>query len=230
MIKAENLHKFYGEKDNRFEVLKGISLSIEEGDYVVILGASGSGKSTLLNVLSGLEQADSGEIYYDDKKITDYSDEQLTKFRKENIGFIFQQYYLLSNLNVEKNVKMGADLAGNNDYKKIIDAVGLGEKIKKYPSELSVGEQQRVSVARALAKQPKVLFLDEPTGALDEETGRLVLDYIGKLQKEMNFTVIMVTHNQNIADMAKKVIKMNSGRITEIYENETTKTAYEIGW
>lgn len=230
MIKAENLHKFYGEKENRFEVLKGISVSIDEGDYVVILGASGSGKSTLLNVLSGLERADSGEIYYDEKKITDFSDEQMTNFRKENIGFIFQQYYLLSNLNVDKNVKMGADLAGNKNYKEIIEAVGLGEKLKKYPSELSGGEQQRVSVARALAKNPKVLFLDEPTGALDEETGRLVLDYISKLQKEMHFTVIMVTHNQNIADMAKKVIKMNSGKITAIYENETTKTAYEIGW
>lgn len=230
MIKAENIHKFYGEKENKFEVLKGISLTIENDDFVVILGASGSGKSTLLNALSGLEKPDSGEIIYDDQVITDLSDDELTKFRKENIGFIFQQYYLLPNLNVDKNVKMGADLAKNKTYKEIIQAVGLGDKMKKYPHELSGGEQQRVSVARALAKNPKVLYLDEPTGALDEETGRLVLDYISALQKKLHFTVVMITHNANIADMAKTVIKMNSGKITEVYQNETQKTAYEIGW
>ena len=133
-------------------------------------------------------------------------------------------------MNVDKNVKMGADLAGNKDYKSIIDAVGLKDKLDKYPSELSGGEQQRVSVARALAKRPKVLFLDEPTGALDEQTGRQVLDYICRLQKEYGFTMIMVTHNQNIAEMADTVIKMNSGKISEVYINKTQKTAYEIGW
>jgi putative ABC transport system ATP-binding protein len=125
---------------------------------------------------------------------------------------------------------MGADLAANKDYCTIIDAVGLGDKLHKYPSELSGGEQQRVSVARALAKKPKVLFLDEPTGALDEQTGRQVLDYISKLQNEYKFTIVMVTHNLNIAEMAKTVIKMNSGRISEIYTNDTQKNAYEIGW
>lgn len=133
-------------------------------------------------------------------------------------------------MTVEKNVRMGADLANNQEYEEIIKAVGLEEKAKKYPSELSGGEQQRVSVARALAKKPKVLFLDEPTGALDEETGRQVLDYICKLHKEYGFTIVMVTHNQNIAEMANTVIKMNSGRIAEIYSNSTQKTAYEIGW
>lgn len=230
MIKIENVHKYYGEKDNRFEVLKGISLTVEEGDFVVILGASGSGKSTLLNVISGLERPDSGEVLYNGENISVLSDEKLTRFRKENIGFIFQQYYLLPHLNVDKNVKMGADLAGNKDYVKIVEAVGLAQKRFKYPHELSGGEQQRVSVARALAKKPDVLFLDEPTGALDEETGRLVLDYVCKLQKELNFTVIMVTHNANISDMAKKVILMNSGKIVRTYQNETQKSAYEIGW
>lgn len=230
MIKIENVHKYYGEKDNRFEVLKGISLTVEDGDFVVILGASGSGKSTLLNVISGLERPDSGEVLYNGENISVLSDEKLTRFRKENIGFIFQQYYLLPHLNVDKNVKMGADLAGNKDYVKIIEAVGLAQKRFKYPHELSGGEQQRVSVARALAKKPDVLFLDEPTGALDEETGRLVLDYVCKLQKELNFTVIMVTHNANISDMAKKVILMNSGKIVRTYQNETQKSAYEIGW
>jgi putative ABC transport system ATP-binding protein len=154
----------------------------------------------------------------------------LTEFRKKNIGFIFQQYYLLPNMDVAKNVKMGADLAANREYRAIIDAVGLGNKLHKYPSELSGGEQQRVSVARALAKKPKVLFLDEPTGALDEQTGRQVLDYISKLQNQYGFTIVMVTHNLNIAEMAKTVIKMNSGRISEIYTNNTQKNAYEIGW
>ena len=135
---------------------------------------------------------------------------------------------MLPNMNVDKNVKMGADLANNKDYKNVIRAVGLGEKLHKYPSELSGGEQQRVSIARALAKRPRVLFLDEPTGALDEQTGRQVLDYICKLQKEYGFTIVMVTHNLNIAEMANTVIKMNSGKIFEIYTNEAQKTAYEI--
>ena len=230
MIKINNIHKSYGEKNNQFEVLKGISLNIEEGDFVVLLGASGSGKSTLLNVVSGLEKPDSGEVFYNNENITVLSDKQLTEFRKKNIGFIFQQYYLLPNLNVVKNVKMGADLANNKEYEKIIEAVGLKEKRLKYPHELSGGEQQRVCVARALAKKPAVLFLDEPTGALDEETGRLVLDYICSLQKKLNFTIIMVTHNANIADMAKTVIRMNSGRIVSTHQNQIQKSAYEIGW
>lgn len=230
MIQADNIHKFYGDKTNRFEVLKGISLSIEDEDYVVILGASGSGKSTLLNILSGLERPDEGEIHYNEAAITDLSDDALTKFRKETIGFIFQQYYLLPNLNVDKNVRMGADLAENKKYKEIIEALGLGDKSNKYPHELSGGEQQRVSVARALAKCPKVLYLDEPTGALDEQTGREVLHYISVLQKKLHFTVVMVTHNANIAEMAKTVVRMNSGNIVEIYQNEKQKTAYEIGW
>lgn len=230
MIKVKNIKKFYGSKENKFQILKDISLTIEDEGFVVILGASGSGKSTLLNVMSGLERPDSGMVSYDEQDITQLSDSDLTKFRKQNIGFIFQQYYLLSHMNVDKNVKMGADLAGNRDYRKIIEAVGLGEKADKFPGELSGGEQQRTSVARALAKKPRVLFLDEPTGALDEETGRQVLDYILRLQKAYHFTIVMVTHNQNIADMAKTVIRMNSGKITETCVNKMQKTAYEIGW
>lgn len=230
MIRIDNIYKSYGNKENAFKVLKGISFSVENGDFVVLLGASGSGKSTLLNVISGLERPDSGSVFYDDIDISELSDEKVTRFRKENIGFIFQQYYLLPNLSVDKNVKMGADLVNNKDYRRVLEAVGLGEKCNEYPHELSGGEQQRVAVARALAKKPRVLFLDEPTGALDEETGRLVLDYICKLQKELHFTIVMVTHNANIADMAKTVIRMNSGHIVETYHNETQKNAYEIGW
>ena len=230
MIEIHNITKYYGSNENKFQVLKGLSLDIREKDFVVILGASGSGKSTLLNIISGLERPDEGTVCHDGTDITKLTDGQLTQFRKENVGFIFQQYYLLADMNVDKNVKMGADLAGNGEYRQIIEAVGLGDQINKMPGELSGGEQQRVSVARALVKSPKVLFLDEPTGALDEETGRLVLDYICRLQEAYHFTIVMVTHNLNIAEMAKTVMKMNSGKITDIYENKTQKTAYEIGW
>lgn len=230
MIEISELIKSYGNNANKNQVLKGINLQIQDGDFTVILGASGSGKSTFLNVVSGLEHPDSGTVRYGTLDITKLSDAELTAFRRDNISFIFQQYYLLPNMTVEKNVRMGADLAGNKEYREVIKAVGLGGKMKKYPGELSGGEQQRVSVARALAKKPKVLFLDEPTGALDEETGKQVLDYICKLHKELGFSIIMVTHNQNIAEMANTVIRMNSGKIADIYTNETQKTAYEIGW
>ena len=230
MIKLKNITKAYGEKESKVDVLKNISLEINDGDFAVILGASGSGKSTLLNVMSGLERPDSGTVCYDRENIAELSDSELTRFRKNNTGFIFQQYYLLPNMTAEKNVKMGAELTGNADYKTVIKAVGLEDKKDKYPSALSGGEQQRVAIARALAKDPKVLFMDEPTGALDEATGRSVLDYIIKLQKEKGFTAVMVTHNANIAETANTVIRMNSGKITEITENNTQKTAYEIGW
>lgn len=230
MIKIKDIYKTYGEKDNKVEVLKGIDLNINDGDFVVILGPSGSGKSTLLNIVSGLEKPDSGSVSYDDKLITKMNDKELTDFRKNNIGFIFQQYYLLQNLNVDKNVRMGADLISNKDYKDIIKAVGLENKLDKYPYELSGGEQQRVSIARALAKKSKVLFLDEPTGALDEKTGRSILDYITKLQKEEKLTIVMITHNENIAEMANTIIKINSGKIVDIISNKKQKTAYEIGW
>ncbi len=159
MIEAKSVTKSYGFGESKADILKGIDLQISDGDFAVILGASGSGKSTLLNCLSGLERVDGGSIEYDGLNIAELSDKALTKFRKDNIGFIFQQYYLLPDMTVDKNVRMGADLAGNSDYREIIKAVGLETKAAKYPSELSGGEQQRVSVARALAKKPKVLFL-----------------------------------------------------------------------
>ena len=230
MIELKNVYKSYGEKENKVEVLKDIDLKINDGDFVVVLGPSGSGKSTLLNIMSGLEKPDKGSIYYDDINITKLTDSKLTEFRKNNIGFIFQQYYLLQNLTVDKNVRMGADLISNKDYKDIIKAVGLENKLNKYPYELSGGEQQRVSIARALAKKSKVLFLDEPTGALDEKTGRLILDYISKLQQEEKFTIVMITHNENIAKMAKTIIRINSGKIVDIVNNKKQKSAYEIGW
>ena len=226
MIRLKGIRKSYNER----EVLKGIDLEIVDQDYLVILGASGSGKSTLLNVLSGLEKPDSGHVYYGEEDLSQLTEAQLTAFRRAKIAFIFQQYFLLPNLTVEQNVKMGANLAGNQDYVRILEALGLGDKLQHYPSQLSGGEQQRVAIARALAKRPNVLFLDEPTGALDEATGRQILAYISSLQEELGFTLVMVTHNANIAQMAKTVVHINSGQIQSIETNSQPKTAYEIGW
>ena len=226
MITAKNIKKKYNDQ----EVLRGIDLKIDKNEFVVILGASGSGKSTLLNILSGLEKSDSGKVVYDNESISDYSEKQLTKFRKDKIGFVFQQYYLLNNLTVEQNVKVGANLADNKEYVDIIKDLGLEDRLSGYPNELSGGEQQRVSIARALAKKPTVLFLDEPTGALDEETGRKILEYLLKLKDKSYFTMIMVTHNENIAELANKIIHVGSGRVTSIEENRTPKSVEEIGW
>ena len=226
MIRLKGIRKSY----NGREVLKGIDLEIAYQDYVVILGASGSGKSTLLNVLSGLEKPDSGHVYYGEEDLSQLTEAQLTAFRRAQIAFIFQQYFLLPNLTVEQNVKMGANLAGNQDYVRILEALGLGDKLQHYPSQLSGGEQQRVAIAWALAKRPNVLFLDEPTGALDEATGRQILAYISSLQEELGFTLVMVTHNANIAQMAKTIVHINSGQIQSLETNSQPKTAYEIGW
>lgn len=228
MIKAENIVKSYN--NGKIEVLKGISLTIEDGEFVIILGPSGSGKSTLMNIISGLERADSGEVFVNGENLSNKTETELTKFRRENTGFIFQQYYLLSHLNVKENVKMGASLVGNKDYNEIINALGLESKLKAMPTELSGGEQQRVCIARALAKKPKILFLDEPTGALDEKTGREVLNFIMQEKQKLGFTMVMVTHNPNISQMAETIIKMNSGKIVEVVKNDVQKSAFEIEW
>ncbi len=225
-LKISHLSKKFG----RRVILDDVSFTLEPAKIYGLLGRNGAGKSTLLNVLSGLEKVDEGHILIQGQDLSQLTDAQLTAFRREKIAFIFQQYYLLPNLTVRQNVKMGADLANNHDFLQIIEDLGLGDKLDKYPSELSGGEQQRVSIARALAKKPEILFLDEPTGALDEETGRKILDYIWKLKEKLGFTLIMVTHNQNIADMARTIIRVNSGKITEVVTNDQPQTAYEIGW
>lgn len=230
MIRLQSVNKNYGSGSGMTCALKDVTVDIDEGSFTVILGASGSGKSTLLNVVSGLERVDSGKILFGDVDIASMGDKELTLFRRRSVGLIFQQYYLIQSMNVEANVKMGADLVRNTQYKEIIDAVGLSDKLDKYPSELSGGEQQRVAIARALAKKPRVLFADEPTGALDEATGRQILDFIGKLHGQGNLTVIMVTHNANIAQMADKIIYMNSGRIERVTINKVKKSACEIEW
>lgn len=228
MIKAKDIIKSYGNGESQFQVLKGISLDIGDNDFVVILGASGSGKSTFLNVISGLERPDSGKVSYDGKEITALSDKEVTAFRKENVGFIFQQYYLLPNMNVDKNVKMGADLAGNKDYKTVIEAVGLGEKRQKYPSELSGGEQQRVSIARALAKRPKVLFLDEPTGNLDQKNSKEIMDMLGLSNRSLNQTILLITHDEKVALEAERIITVQDGRIVSDERREVKTLSAEL--
>lgn len=185
MISISNVYKSYN--NGKIEVLRDVSLEITDGEFAVILGASGSGKSTLMNVMSGLEKADKGEVTVNGSELSSLTDKQLTEFRKNYVGFVFQQYYLLPHLNVLNNVKLCADLAKNDNYDEIIQALGLADKLNKRPAELSGGEQQRVCIARALAKMPKILFLDEPTGALDEKTGREVLDCIMKQKEKLGF-------------------------------------------
>ena len=227
-ITARDIKKSYN--GGLTPVLNGVSLDIDDGGLVVILGASGSGKSTLLTVLSGLERPDSGAVDCGGFELTSMTDKQLTELRRKKVGFVFQQYYLLSHLTVEKNIKLGAALAGKTDIAAVAEAVGLKDKLSKRPAELSGGEQQRVCIARAVAKEPEIMFLDEPTGALDEQTGRGVLDWLARLRAERGFTAVMVTHNANIADMADTVVRINSGRITEVTKNAAPKSAFEIGW
>ena len=220
-------------------VLEGVDFHVDEGEFIYIIGKVGSGKSSLLKTTYCeldlmKDEAEKAEVL--GRNVVSLKRKEIPALRRE-LGIIFQDFQLLHDRTVYDNLEFVLKATGwknKKDIKKRIDEVladvGMQEKIHSMPHELSGGEQQRVSIARALAKRPRVLFLDEPTGALDEQTGRQVLDYICKLQKEYGFTIVMVTHNLNIAEMANTVIKMNSGKISEIYTNEAQKTAYEIGW
>lgn len=231
MLKLCDVSKIYKLGEVETFALDKVSLEIEEGDFVVILGPSGSGKSTLLNVISGLDSVSDGKIYFKGECISDYSDEELTLFRRKNLGFIFQQYNLLQNLNVVENIDMGANISENPlDINTVIEKVGLVQQKNKYPSQLSGGQQQRVSIARSIVKNPAVLFGDEPTGALDEKTAREVLELLEKMNQEYKTTMVIITHNVGIAEMADKIIKMNSGKIVETIKNKQKKKASEIVW
>lgn len=231
LYKLEKVTKTYKNFSSENHALKDINLEIEEGEIVVILGPSGSGKSTMLNILSGIDNPTHGKVYFNDNRIDKYSDKELTKYRKDNLGFIFQSYNLVSNLTVKENIELGRELAEDPlKIKDILKEVGLYDHRRKYPYQMSGGQMQRVAIARALVKNPKVLFCDEPTGALDEETGKNVLNLLQKINKKYNTTMIIVTHNPSIADMANTVIKMNSGEIKEIIKNKTVKDASELRW
>ena len=209
-----------------------ISFDIEEGNIVVILGPSGSGKSTLLNVLSGIDILTSGEVIFDQKyDISKYTDNELTTYRRENLGFIFQSYNLIPNLTVYENVELGGHLSKNIlDIDEILEIVGLKDMKNKFPCQLSGGQMQRVAIARAIVKNPKVLFCDEPTGALDEKVGKQTLKLIQEINKKYGTTVIIVTHNPSISNMANVTIKLNSGKIVDVAKNENILDAESIGW
>ncbi len=230
MITVKNVTKVYQSGDIKVDALKNIDLSINDGEIVVLLGPSGSGKSTLLNILSGLDSIDQGEIVINDQEISSLNQVERTKFRRNNLGFIFQQYNLLPSLTVFENIEIGAQLSKNPyEIKEIMNLVGIEAHINKYPYQLSGGEQQRVSIARAIVKKPNILFCDEPTGALDEETSKEVLSLIQRLNKDLKTTIVLITHNPSIAEIADKVITLNSGEIVNI-KNQIKKKASLINW
>lgn len=211
--------------------LNNIDLTLNRGEIIVILGPSGSGKSTMLNILSGIDSPTNGDVYFEDISIDKLSDNDLTEYRANNLGFIFQSYNLIPNLTVKENIELGSNLTGSPlDINRVIDIVGLKDHSNKYPYQLSGGQMQRVSIARALVKNPKVLFCDEPTGALDERTGKKVLSSLQEINREYNTTMIIVTHNPSIANMANTVIKMNSGKIVSVEHNAVLVNAEDLGW
>ncbi|WP_024370577.1 ABC transporter ATP-binding protein [Exiguobacterium sp. ZOR0005] len=231
MIRLENVHKVYKTGDVETAALKEIDLTIQDGAFVVILGPSGSGKSTLLNVISGLDTVTSGTITFDETVLTDLTPEQMTAFRRDHLGFIFQQYNLLQNLTVYENIQIGADLSSEPlAIDELLEQVGLQGARDKYPYQLSGGEQQRVSVARSLAKNPSIVFCDEPTGSLDEDNSKRVLELLERLNETYGKTIVVITHNTGIGAMADDVIKMNSGRIVELTHNPVRQAAHDIHW
>ncbi|MDA3732010.1 ABC transporter ATP-binding protein [Niameybacter massiliensis] len=230
-IVLRQVSKVYKTGEVETSALKDIDLTIKEGEVLIVLGPSGSGKSTLLNVMSGLDTPSAGEMYYNDLAIHKLDQRGLTKFRRKYLGFIFQQYNLLQNLSVKENIEMGAALSDHPlSIDEVMDAVGLTDKAKKYPSQLSGGEQQRVAIARSVVKNPAVLFCDEPTGALDEKTACQVLELLEKMNDLYHTTIVIITHNPSIALMGDRVIKMNSGIIHTVYENVDKKRVGEIKW
>ena len=233
-IELANVYKSYITGDLETKVLHDINLQIKKGDFVVILGPSGSGKTTLLNIISGLDKSTEGDVFSLGHNLSLLKDVHLTKFRRDHVGFIFQQYNLLTNLTAKENAEVGENLARKKTkdltIEDIFETIGMTKLINKYPNQLSGGEQQRVSIARALAKNPEILFGDEPTGALDEEMGRRVLAILLKVNKKYNTTIIVVTHNQNISQIANVVLHVKNGEIDNVKINKNPKLAQDIDW
>jgi putative ABC transport system ATP-binding protein len=230
-ITLQDVTKIYSTGEVDTIALKEVSLEIIDGEIIVLLGPSGSGKSTLLNVCSGLDKTTSGTITIANEVISEMNNKQLTKFRRENLGFIFQQYNLLQTLTVRENVEVGHAISEDPfGVEEIIEQVGLAPNINKYPFQLSGGEQQRVSIARAIVKKPKIMFCDEPTGALDENNAKEVLGVIQKLNEIYNTTVVLISHNPSIGVMADRIVKLNNGEIVEIIKNKEKRPASEIVW
>ena len=229
-IELKNIKKTYVIGEQKFNALDGVDLSIDQGEFVVILGPSGAGKSTLLNLLGGMDKPTSGSIFIGDNEISKYSDKELTRYRANEVGFIFQFYNIMPTLTVEENVNLIKDVTNTSkDANEVLKSVGLGRHANKFPQELSGGEQQRVSIARAIMKNPKVLLCDEPTGALDSKTGVEVLKLL-KEQCDDDTTVIIVTHNALFADIADRVIRVKNGKVEENIINSHPKEIDEVKW
>ena len=230
-IEINNIKKSYGSGESKVEVLKGISIGIEKGEFCVLLGPSGSGKSTLLNIIGGIDDADSGYISINGEKTENMNEKALTNYRRKHLGYIFQMYNLIPNLNIKENVETGAYLSDSPlDVDEILKTLGLYEHRHKLPSQLSGGQQQRCSIGRAIVKNPDILLCDEPTGALDYNTSKEILKLIETVNQKYNTTVIMVTHNEAIKDMADKVVKLRDGMIRKEIRNEHKLSAEELDW
>ena len=231
IVEFKDVVRTYGEGEALQYAVNHVNFTIEEGEFVVILGQSGAGKSTVLNMLGGMDQPTEGEVIIDGKIVSSMNDKQLSDFRADKIGFIFQFYNLLPSLTAYENVALTKSIVKDaEDRGKMLEAVGLADHRNKFPAQLSGGEQQRVSIARALSKKPRIILGDEPTGALDSETGVIVLQLLQKRSRENQDTVILVTHNADIAKCADKVIRMKNGKIREIVETEHPLTVEEVAW
>lgn len=230
-LSVQQIKKSFGQGAGCIQVLKGIDLSIEQGEFCVLLGPSGSGKSTLLNILGGIDTADSGEILIKGERMADMSEKQLTRYRRRHLGYIFQMYNLIPNLTVRENIEVGAYLSDKPlDIDELLHTLGLWEHRKKLPSQLSGGQQQRCSIGRAIVKNPDILLCDEPTGALDYNTGKEILKLIETVNQHYGNTVIMVTHNDAIKDMADRVVTLRDGMIRKNYQNEHKIPAQDLEW
>jgi putative ABC transport system ATP-binding protein len=228
---VENITKFYRMGEIEVQALRGVDLDLYEGEFMVLLGTSGSGKSTLLNILGGLDIPTSGYVYFRGRELTNASDAELTKFRRHCVGFIFQFYNLIPSLTARENVALVTEIAHKPMRpEEALELVGLKERINHFPAQMSGGEQQRVAIARAIAKRPEVLLCDEPTGALDFQTGKLVLEALEQVNRELGTTTAVITHNAGIAAMADRVITMRSGQITNIQINENKLAPRELEW
>lgn len=230
-LEINQIRKSFGEGDNRVEVLKGIDLAIEKGEFCVLLGASGSGKSTLLNIIGGIDSADSGDICIKGARLADMSEKRLTLYRRNHLGYIFQMYNLIPNLTVQENIEVGAYLSDHPlDVQELLHTLGLQEHRNKLPNQLSGGQQQRTAIGRAVVKNPDILLCDEPTGALDYHTSKEILKLIETVNRKYGNTIIMVTHNDAIKDMADHVVRLRDGTIMKNYANEHRVPAEKLEW